>query len=120
MYEIKRARLLNEKAITIETVYIPVKAIPELNLNVARGSIFKFAEDTLDTSISKAFLSVTADSSTSEDQKLLGLNNAEPVGIMDGIFLLDDGTPFGFFNMRTNYKYLRYNTFVSIDNISGE
>lgn len=114
VYAIKRVRLLNEKAITIETVYIPVKTIPELNSNIAQGSIFKFFENTLETKICKAFLSIKVDSSTSEDQKLLKLNSVEPVGITEGLFFLDDGTPFGFFNMRTNYKYLRYDTFVSI------
>lgn len=116
VYEIKRVRLLDEKAIAIETVYIPVKTIPELSPTIAKGSIFKFLEDTLDTSVSKAFLSIMADSSTFEDQKLLGLSNVEPVGITEGLFFLDDGTPLGLFKMRTNYKYLRYDTFVSIDN----
>ena len=43
---------------------------------------------------------------------MLALN--EPVGVMEGIFFLDDGTPFEVSNMRIHYKYMKYNTFVNL------
>lgn len=60
-------------------------------------------------------MTITADPSSKEDQELLGLKPVEPVGVMEGIFFLDDGTPFEVSNMRIHYKYLNYNTFVSLD-----
>ncbi len=60
-------------------------------------------------------MTITADPSSEEDQKLLALKPIEPVGVMEGIFFLDDGTPFEVSNMRIHYKYLNYNTFVSLD-----
>ena len=56
-----------------------------------------------------------AEPSTSEDRELLELKVNEPVGIMEGIFFMDDGTPLEFSTMRLHYKYLRYNAFVSLD-----
>ena len=53
--------------------------------------------------------------SDKQDQDLLKLSSTEPVGIIDGIFFLDDGTPFEVSNMRIHYKYMKYSTFVSLD-----
>ncbi len=53
--------------------------------------------------------------SDKQDQKLLKLSSTEPAGIIDGIFFLDDGTPFEVSNMRIHYKYMKYSTFVSLD-----
>ncbi|MDU2501675.1 MAG: GntR family transcriptional regulator, partial [Lactobacillus gasseri] len=49
-----------------------------------------------------------------EDQSKLMLAPNEPVGVMEGIFFLDDGTPFEVSNMRIHYKYMKYNTFVNL------
>ncbi len=64
---------------------------------------------------SRSFLSISAEPSTREDQQLLNLSKTEPVGVMAGIFFLDDGTPFEVSNMRLHYQYLKYNTFVNLD-----
>lgn len=45
----------------------------------------------------------------------MNLKLTEPVGVMEGIFFLDDGTPFEVSNMRVHYKYMRFNTFVNLD-----
>ena len=60
-------------------------------------------------------MTIMAEPSNPEDQQLLELSDREPVGIMEGIFFMDDGTPLEFSSMRLHYKYLRYNAFVSID-----
>ncbi|MCT7679544.1 MAG: GntR family transcriptional regulator, partial [Lactobacillus iners] len=53
--------------------------------------------------------------STLEDQVKLMLEPNEPVGIIEGIFFLDDGTPFEVSNMRVHYKYMKYNSFVNLN-----
>ncbi len=60
-------------------------------------------------------MSIQVEPSNAEDQKLLGLTENEPVGVMSGIFFMDDGTPFEISNMRIHYKYMNYSTFVSVD-----
>lgn len=114
VYQIKRLRLFDDKPIIIETGYIPIKIVPALTPEVVEGSIFNYLEDIEGKSVTKSFLSILAEPSNAEDQKLLGLTEKEPVGIMEGIFFLDDGTPFEVSNMRLHYKYLKYNTFVSL------
>ncbi|MCV3742839.1 GntR family transcriptional regulator [Lentilactobacillus hilgardii] len=115
VYEIKRLRSFDDKPFMIELGYIPIRVAPELNSERVEGSIFNYFEDATGNSVTKSFMTITADPSTKEDQQLLGLKPVEPVGVMEGIFFLDDGTPFEVSNMRIHYKYLNYNTFVNLD-----
>lgn len=115
VYEIKRLRLFDDEPIIIETGYIPIKVMPGLTQKVVKGSIFNYLSEIEGKSVTKSFMSILAEPSNAKDQELLGLTENEPVGIMEGIFFLDDGTPFEVSNMRVHYKYLKYNTFVSLD-----
>ncbi|MBU9789485.1 GntR family transcriptional regulator [Lentilactobacillus sp. IMAU92037] len=115
VYQIKRLRSFDNQPFMIEMGYIPIRVAPELNSERVEGSIFNYFEDTTGKSVTKSFMTITADPSSEEDQKLLALKPIEPVGVMEGIFFLDDGTPFEVSNMRIHYKYLNYNTFVSLD-----
>ena len=114
VYEIKRLRLFNDQPFMIETGYIPIKIAPNLSQQIVAGSIFNYLE-AQGKDVTKSFMSIQAAPSTADDQKLLRLEPTEPVGIMEGIFFLDDGTPFEVSNMRLHYQYLNYNTFVSLD-----
>jgi len=114
VYEIKRLRLFNDQPFMIETGYIPIKIAPNLSQQTVSSSIFNYLESQ-DKVVTKSFMSIQASPSTAEDQELLHLKPTEPVGIMEGIFFLDDGTPFEVSNMRLHYQYLNYNTFVSLD-----
>lgn len=115
VYEIKRLRLINDQPIIIETGYIPIKIAPELSPDIVKKSIFAYINSKENKSVIKSFMSVMTEPSTDEDQKLLNLKPTEPVGIMEGIFFLDDGTPFEFSNMRVHYKYMKFNTFISLN-----
>lgn len=115
VYRIKRLRSFENKPFMIEMGYIPIRVTPELNQEIVTGSIFNYIEDAKGKSVTKSFMTITANPSTNEDQKLLGLKPVEPVGVMEGIFFLDDGTPFEVSNMRIHYQYLNYNTFVDLD-----
>ena len=114
VYEIQRLRLFDDKPFMIETGYIPIKIAPELTKEIVEKSIFNYVEDTIHKSVTRSFLSILASPSNEQDQKLLNLKSTEPVGVMEGIFFLDDGTPFEVSNMRLHYQYLRYNTFVMV------
>ncbi|MCK8624961.1 GntR family transcriptional regulator [Apilactobacillus xinyiensis] len=115
VYEIKRLRSFDNQPFMIETGFIPIKIAPELSQDIVSGSIFNYIEEKMNKRVTRSFLSILASPSDKTDQELLNLSVNEPVGIMEGIFFLDDGTPFEVSNMRLHYKYLRYNTFVMLD-----
>ncbi|ANZ60497.1 GntR family transcriptional regulator [Secundilactobacillus paracollinoides] len=115
VYEIKRLRLFDDKPFMIEQGYIPIKIVPELSEKVVSGSIFNYLEDQQSKVVTKSFMTIRAEPSTADDQELLGLKPTEPTSIMEGIFFLDDGTPFEVSNMRMRYDYFNYNTFVTLD-----
>lgn len=115
VYQIKRLRLIGDQAFMIETGFIPIKITPTLSPDIVRGSIFNYLQDQVGKTVSKSFMTITVSPSTSNDQQYLNLKPTEPVGIISGIFFLDDGTPFELSNMRIHYRYIKYNTFVSLD-----
>lgn len=114
VYQFKRLRLLDGQPFLIETGYLPIKILPELMANTLKGSLFNYLEQAQDKSVTKSFLNITVEPSNEEDRELLELKSTEPVGIMSGIFFLDDGTPFEVSNMRVHYRFMRFNTFVSL------
>lgn len=115
VYQIKRLRLIGDQAFMIETGFIPIKITPTLSPDIVRGSIFNYLQDQVGKTVSKSFMTITVSPSTNNDQQYLHLKPTEPVGIISGIFFLDDGTPFELSNMRIHYRYMKYNTFVSLD-----
>ncbi|RAV03432.1 GntR family transcriptional regulator [Paenibacillus sp. YN15] len=114
VYKIVRLRLFDETPFMIETGYIPIKIIQNLNQTIIEGSIFNYLEEAHNLAVTKSFLSIYAEPSDTRDRELLSLAENEPVGIMEGIFFLDNGTPLEFSHMRFHYKYLKFNTFVSV------
>lgn len=115
VYEIKRLRMFDGQPFMIETGYIPIKLCPELTPEIVSKSIFNYLQESQNKVVSKSYLTISALPSNKTDQKLLGLATNEPVGLMSGVFFLDDGTPFEYSDMRLHYQYLKYNTFVSLD-----
>ncbi|MFD1910499.1 UTRA domain-containing protein [Paenibacillus rhizoplanae] len=117
VYKIVRLRLFEGAPFMIETGYIPIKIVQKSRPDDYRrvdffslsGGVAQSGGDQI------LFLSIFfAEPSLPEDQELLHLKENEPVGIMEGIFFLDNGTPFEFSHMRFHYEYLKFNTFVSV------
>ncbi|WP_125762982.1 GntR family transcriptional regulator [Companilactobacillus hulinensis] len=115
VYSFKRLRLLDDVPFMIETGYIPIKLAPELSEQIASDSIFNYVESELGKEVNKTYLTISAMPSDEEGQKLLNLKTNEPVGLMEGIFFLNDGTPFEFSTMKLHYKYFKYDSFVDLD-----
>lgn len=114
VYKIIRLRLFDDTPFMIETGYIPIKIVQNLNQTIIEGSIFQYLENEHNLAVTKSFLTVFAEPSNTVDQELLQLKENEPVGIMEGVFFLDNGTPFEFSQMRFHYKYMKFNTIVSV------
>ena len=115
VYQIKRLRLIDDQPFMIETGFIPIKIVPTLSPAVVNSSIFNYLEDTKGKRVTKSFTTISVSPSTADDQKLLELKPTEPVAVMDGVFFLDDGTPFEVSSMRIHYRYMRYSTFINLD-----
>lgn len=115
VYKIRRLRLLDDQPFLIETGFIPIKIAPDLNPDILKKSLFNYLEHQKNKLVTKSFLTITVEPSTLEDQVKLMLEPNEPVGIIEGIFFLDDGTPFEVSNMRVHYKYMKYNSFVNLN-----
>lgn len=115
VYKIRRLRLLDDQLFLIETGFIPIKIAPDLNPDILKKSLFNYLEHQKNKRVTKSFLTITVEPSTLEDQVKLMLEPNEPVGIIEGIFFLDDGTPFEVSNMRVHYKYMKYNSFVNLN-----
>lgn len=115
VYQIKRLRLIDKQPFMIETGFIPIKITPTLTPAIVDNSIFNYLEESQGKQVTKSFMTISVSPSTAEDQQLLKLTSTEPVGIMGGVFFLDDGTPFEVSNMRIYYKYMKYSTFVNLD-----
>lgn len=115
VYRIKRLRTLQDKVFMIENAVVPVKLLPMLTAEDMTHSMFQYAEQTTNKAVTKSFMTVTAEPSSEEDQQYLNLKPTEPVGVMSGVYFLDDGTPFEVGQMRVHYEYMRYNSFVSLD-----
>ncbi|MFH5810680.1 GntR family transcriptional regulator [Companilactobacillus sp. FL22-1] len=114
VYAFKRLRLLDDVPFMIETGYIPIKLAPELSEQIASESIFNYVESELGKEVNKTYLTIAAEPSDTESKQLLNLADNEPVGLMEGIFFLDDGTPFEFSTMKLHYKYFKYDSFVDL------
>lgn len=116
VYSFKRLRFLDDVPFMIETGYIPIKLAPELSEQIASESIFNYVESELGKEVNKTYLNISAAPSDDEGKQLLHLADNEPIGLMEGIFFLDDGTPFEFSTMKLHYKYFKYDSFVDLAN----
>ncbi|MBS9339143.1 GntR family transcriptional regulator [Fructobacillus sp. M2-14] len=114
VYEIKRLRKLDGVPFMIEYGYVPIALLPGLKKGDVTQSIYGYVEKEKQRKVTRSFMTVMCAPSNDEEQKLLQLKETEPVGIMEGIFFMDDGTPLEYANMRLHYEYLRYNAFVSL------
>ncbi len=115
VYQFKRLRLLDDQPFLIEEGFVPIKLVPELSADILKGSLFNYLEDAQSKTVTRSYLTITVSPSTDEDQAELRLSATEPVGVMSGIFFLDDGTPVEVSTMRVHYRYMRFNSFVNLN-----
>lgn len=115
VYQIKRLRLIDKQPFMIETGFIPIKIVPTLSPAIVDSSIFNYLEKNKGKRVTKSFMTISVAPSNQQDRSLLKLGSTEPVGIMGGVFFLDDGTPFEVSNMRIHYRYMKYSTFVNLN-----
>lgn len=114
VYKIERLRFLDDEPFLAEVSYIPIKLFPDLNSEIAKESIFNYMEEHKNLKVTNSYLTISTEPSTENDQDQLNLSPTEPVGIMSGIFFSNNGTPFEISTMRVHYKYMKYDTFITV------
>ncbi|MGR3741127.1 GntR family transcriptional regulator [Companilactobacillus sp. DQM5] len=114
VYKIERLRFLDDEPFLSEISYIPIKLFPDLNSDIASKSIFNYMEEKKNLKVTNSYLTISTEPSNKNDQIKLNLKTNEPVGIMSGIFFLNNGTPFEISTMRVHYKYMKYDTFITV------
>lgn len=78
---------------------------------VLDGSIYSYIEDELGLRIGAAQKITSADISNDIDHKELGLQDIEPVLVVEQIAFLDNGTPFEYSISRHRYDLFKFSVY---------
>lgn len=106
VYDIERVRILDSKPIVMENTFMPVSVIPDLALKNVEESIYEYIQDTLGMKIQSAHRNITVRKASDSEVTHLELEQGDPVGIVEQIGFLSNGTTFEY-SISTH----RYDTF---------
>ncbi len=96
VYYIKRLRIQDNIPRVIEHAYITIEIIPGLTPNIAQNSIHRYIEDELKLKIKSAHRKIKAKVATSEQCKLLEMQEPQAILEYEQVVYLDTGMPFQF------------------------
>ncbi|MFJ7936410.1 GntR family transcriptional regulator [Sporosarcina sp. NPDC096371] len=105
VFVVKRIRHADDKPMAIERSYLPVKIVPELNLDAVEGSVYSFIENH-QLAISHATQSMEATLVKKEDAELLQISVPSAVLLIERMSYLTNGMPFEI--VRSMYRADRY------------
>ena len=74
VFVVKRIRYADDKPMAIERSYLPVKIVPELDLDTVEGSLYSFIEHQKQLTISHALQSMEATLVKKEDAEFLQIS----------------------------------------------
>lgn len=111
VYDILRVRLIKDRPYVIEQTYMSPTVIPGVTKEVLDGSIYSYIEDELGLRIGAAQKITSADISNDIDHKELGLQDIEPVLVVEQIAFLDNGTPFEYSISRHRYDLFKFSVY---------
>ncbi len=106
VFAVKRIRNADHKPMAIERSYLPVKIVPELDLNIVEGSLYSFIEQQKELSISHAVQSMEATLVNKEDADFLQISIPAAVIVIERVSYLTDEMPFEV--VRSTYRADRY------------
>lgn len=113
IYEILRLRIVDEQPYVLEHTFMPLKIVPNLDLDILKKSLYHYLQTQLNLKISGAFRKITAEKSTELDQKYLESKEHDPILQISQIVYLEDGRPFEVSTSRHPYDKHAY-TMVDI------
>ena len=106
VFIVKRIRYADEKPMAIERTYLPVKFVPELDLEALKGSLYEYVENNQQLSISHASQLMEAALVRKGDAAHLQMEMPSAVLIIERISYLSTGVPFEI--VRSMYRADRY------------
>ena len=106
VFVVKRIRYADHKPMAIERSYLPVKIVPELDLDIVEGSLYSFIEHEKKLTISYAVQSMEATLVNKEDAEFLEIGVPAAVIVIERVSHLTDGAPFEI--VRSTYRADRY------------
>ncbi len=110
VFIVKRIRYADDKPMAIERSYLPVKLVPELDLDTLKGSLYSFIEKDSKLTISHASQHMEAKLVKKEDAEYLQIGIPSAVLFIERISYLTNDVPFEI--VRSIYRANRYK-FVS-------
>ncbi|WP_125607806.1 GntR family transcriptional regulator [Lapidilactobacillus bayanensis] len=113
IYDIVRARWVDDEPYALEYTKMPVELIPNIDETVLKQSIYQYIENTLGLQIGSAFRRIEARRSTLEDIKQLNILPEDPVLVVTNIVYLADGRPFEYSKTHQRSDKSHFSIFVS-------
>lgn len=112
IYDIVRARWVDDEPYALEYTKMPVDLIPDVDESVLKKSIYRYIEDTLSLQIGSAFRRIEARKSTHEDMEQLKIAPEDPVLAVINIVYLADGRPFEYSETHQRFDKYHFSVFV--------
>lgn len=111
LYDILRVHCYDGEPIVLDHTYMPPRVVPGITEEILNNSVYTYIEKDLGKQIASAYKVSWADRSNSQDQEILGLNECEPVLVVEQIAYLADGTPFEYSISRHRYDKFRFSQY---------
>ncbi|MDG5473948.1 GntR family transcriptional regulator [Jeotgalibacillus sp. ET6] len=106
LFMVKRIRYADQKPMAIETTYIPVKLLPDLNEESVKGSFYTYIQEKLKLTISHASQSIEALLAEPEEANLLNIQEPSAVLHIERLSYLSNDIPFEV--VHSTYRADRY------------
>lgn len=112
VYDIIRARWIDDEPYALEYTKMPVDLIPNISESILEHSIYHHIEDTLSLKIGSAFRRIEARRSTAEDIEQLKISPEDPVLAVTNIVYLSDGRPFEYSETHQRSDKSHFSVFI--------
>lgn len=108
IYYIERLRIVDDMPYAIEYTYYNKNIIPYLNKDIVESSIYSFIKDDLHISFGFADKYISSRKLSSNESKLLELEEGDPTIIIEDNVYLSNGTLFNSSHVVYNYKLAHF------------
>ncbi|MCI1880568.1 MAG: trehalose operon repressor [Sporolactobacillus sp.] len=105
---IERLRFINHEPVIIDKNYILKDIVPEVPVNAAQSSLYRYFEDKLKLNIGYAEKIITVEEANEQDQKLLNLSPAKTIVDIHSKTFLDDARVLQFSESRHRSDRFRF------------
>ena len=119
LYDVRRVRYIDGKALILDKNYFLVKVAKELNEEISKRSIYDYLENTLKVKILTSKRTMTAELANDEDKKYLELDDYNCLVIVSGRVFNSDGIQFEYTESRHRPDYFCFEDTATRHQFSG-